>query len=346
MLPSAFLRELWGDIPPGLLQIWRLRDRRSFYLHAPDVADYYAQGQTDVYTGVCAAPNGLTRSERCTEHKALAIPGMWLDIDINGGPQGKQGVAPDRARALKLAHSILPPTMIVNSGYGLQAWWLLPQPWRFRTRDEQTDARVISHQWHRLHRGQAEADGYIIDILADLSRLLRPPGTLNGKGGRQAPVTVLVEGGPRHSLEDIRELAGRAGDVPLAPARREPGVQVVDVNADANAAPPRHLFEALMANAEDFADTWQHHRPENPHWSLSEYDLALCSIAARAGWSDQHLADLIALHRRAWQPSDRKAARRDYVRRTVGRARHAQVQGAAVDHAGTLAEQLRQKVAA
>lgn len=64
---------------------------------------------------------------------------------------------------------------------------------------------------------------------------------------------------------------------------------------------------------------------------MSEYDLALCSLAAQAGLTDQQLADLIALHRRTYDPSDPKQARLDYVQRTVAKARGSAEKAADMD---------------
>lgn len=329
MKPSEFLAELWGPQPPHgtYVQLWRLRDRRTFYLQAHQAADYYAAGHEDVYTGVALAHADHGPRRRCPAHQAAAIPGLWLDIDVNGGPDRKHGVAPSLDHAAQLAKTALDPTITIASGHGLHAWWLFDTPWRFETTEEQQAAAQASAQWQHLHRQHALKDGWTVDHTHDLARLLRPPGTINAKGGQRAPVTLLEAGGPRYHRALLLEAAAQAGPIPLPAAIDDSGDVLVDVAHRPEASPPQDLFHALLENSPDFKRTWAHARPQA--WSMSEYDLSLCTQAAQAGWTDQQLADLIAMHRRVHDPYDPKGARPDYVRRTVAKARasHQRTQG-------------------
>jgi hypothetical protein len=54
---------------------------------------------------------------------------------------------------------------------------------------------------------------------------------------------------------------------------------------------------------------------------MSEWDLSIATQAAQAGWSDQRIADLLVWHRRTHDPTDAKAGRTDYLRRTIGKAK-------------------------
>ena len=329
MKPSEFLALLWEPQPPQgtYVQVWRLRDRRSFYLRGHQAADYYAHQHEDTYTGVALAPRDLGPRRRCPASQAAAIPGLWLDIDTNGGPDHKHGAAPSLDHAEQLASAALEPTITVHSGHGLHAWWLFDTPWRFQHVDEQQAAAQASAQWQHLHRRHAQEEGWTVDHTHDLARLLRPPGTINAKGGQHAPVTVHQGGGPRYHRALLLEAAAQAGPIPLPAAIEDSGGVLVDVAHRPEASPPQDLFHALLENSPDFKRTWAHARSQA--WSMSEYDLSLCTQAAQAGWTDQQLADLIAMHRRVHDPYDTKGGRPDYVQRTVAKARasHQRTQG-------------------
>jgi hypothetical protein len=216
--------------------------------------------------------------------------------------------------------AVAPPTLLISSGYGVHAWWLLHEPWRFASRDEQQHAATMSAQFHALHHAAAAERGWALDHTHDLARLLRLPGTVNGKGGGDAPVCVLADAGPRYTRNELAALCTMAGDVPVALGGGD--ISTGGALPDVIARHPRvdtERLEALHANLPDFARSWLHARGE--HWSLSEYDLSIATYAAQAGWTDQEIADLITLHRRTWDPADTKAQRRDYLRRTVAKAR-------------------------
>lgn len=320
MNAAEFLVELWGEQTSGRVLLWKLATKKSRYFLSPKAAgESTLPTDTDVYTGVGLAHADHGAKRRTANAQVVAVAGLWADIDVNGGPDNKKGAAPDREVAMELAHSIAEPTILVDSGYGLQAWWLFDGgPWRFTTYGEQRTAARAAAQWQKLLRDSAD---FGMDYTHDLARILRLPGTLNGKGEERVPVTVL-ETGPRHERDELLEIAGRVGDV-------DPGYSIgetraVSVSCRPDAKAPQKLA-GLVDRSPAFRRTWRHERDDLP--SMSEHDMALVSIAALAGWEDQELADLIVSHRVTQNPDDPKATRLDYVRRTVARAReHAEEQ--------------------
>jgi len=95
-----------------------------------------------------------------------------------------------------------------------------------------------------------------------------------------------------------------------------------EVEIDPDAKLDGEKFQALMENEKRFHASWNHTRRDLSDDSLSSYDMSLSTIAAYAQWSDQEIANLIICHRRKYGNPD-KALRRDYLRRTITRARQA-----------------------
>jgi putative DNA primase/helicase len=345
-----FLGTLWGRKPPGRIQVWRLATRASWYFELPQMVDtLIVEGAGDLYTGACLAPGDLGSFKRCRNDQAAAIAGVWADIDVNGGPEDKTGAAPDMASAMELSSSLLEPTVLVNSGYGLQAWWCFERPWVFGgkpfgdspTRSEvegdRARAALIVAQFQKLLREQAGERGYTIDATHDLARLLRLPGTFNCKGGDKAPVTMVAcDPQLRYAVAHIKALCAKAGTVDLVAEPDEPDLPVIDIGAVREMGQVQ--LDALLNNSREFKATWLHARGGN--WSLSEYDLALCSLGVGAELNDQQLAGLIALHRKLWG-SPEKGKRRDYVRRTIAKARAKTQRGSAIDRLKKTAAEAR-----
>lgn len=317
---SGFLRDLFGDAPSAdtRIALWTKASKRTDYLGSPSEGERF-EGRPDVYVQAALVGANAPKAKRPKAEHAAAVPGVWADIDVAGGPDDPPGklLAPDVDAALEVANAILTPTIVVHSGYGVQAWWLLEEPWVFENADERGQAERMTKGWQRLLRNAALDKAFGIDHTFDLARLMRLPGTLNDKGpeGTSAPVTILEDDGPRYSMEEVAGYAMAAAPaqqssdrVALSPERRFP-VQ---------------KFEALRDNHEIFRATWEHTRRERETkgWSASEFDLSLASMAANAGWSDDEIAELIAEHRRKhYGADDGKASRVDYLARTVARAR-------------------------
>lgn len=318
---QAFVGALFGKtLPSGLhVALWS-KETGSRYLSEPaEVGE--STGLPDMYIAACLTSRKVGKNKRPTAAEAAGMPGVWADIDVVGGPEqpANKRAAPDREKAMEVAESILDPTIVVDSGYGLQAWWLFDDVHLMSTKEEREAAARIALGWQTLLRFQANARDFSIDSTHDLARLMRLPGTINDKGPpkQQATVEILRDDGPRHTFEAIAEIATEA-----APRMAGPAAGVAKVKLDHPF--PMVKFEALRDNDEQFRKTWEHTRRDRDveGWSTSEYDMALASIAARRGWTDDEIAVLIVTHRKKWNGEhDPKAGRADYIGRTVARAR-------------------------
>jgi hypothetical protein len=308
---ADFLTRLWGEQPPGYIELWNRARKHSRYTRDPagPVAGS-VDGRPDTYTGVTLSVASFPHDRRAPINARIALAGLWLDLDVNGGPDKKRGAAPDKTAALSLSRALHAPTLVVDSGYGVHAWYLLQKPWQFTCQADQDQAALAAAQWYQLHRSRAQAQGWTVDHTHDLARLLRIPGTVNAKGGDTRPVTLLQSDGPRYPLEQLLAAAAAAGpiDVPGTHTRR------AQVRARADAAPPTLKVEALAFNSPEFAASLQHEG--HPAWSQSEWDLSLASQAAAAGWTEQEIADLVVWDRTRHGKGE-KAQRAKYLQRTV-----------------------------
>lgn len=311
MGPGEFLSELWGQRPPGFVHLWDLRTKRTVWLPASDSADMAmgaegAAGRADVYCSVALAHRRGGMRQRLHAEQAVAIAGLWLDVDVVG-PTHKTGLASMDA-ALDLVAEHFAPTLIVDSGFGLHAWWLLDGgPWRFASRDEQAEAASLARRIHALHR---------LGETSDLSRVLRLPGTINAKVDDDLrPVRVVGKGGPRYPLAVLRDRLAAVPDQPVTSAGQ---LELPSIQAGGLIEP--QILAALLVNSEEIADAW-HHRRRLGDGSLSAYDMSLASLAANAGLADDQIAGLIAAHRLHHDPTDIKHLRSSYLARTIATAR-------------------------
>lgn len=169
-----FLRAIWGEgngwgevrvIGPalGVTQKWVTQDEDGF-AHASRIA-YDLAGAFDVYYGVLPRVRQEGTAEACIEHPHV----LWADIDAKDFPS--------KDDALKgLTRMYAYPQIVVDSGHGYHAYWLLDQ----RT----------NWQWARnVMKGIAREVGG--DHVYDQPRILRIPGTLNHKDEPASRVRLL-----------------------------------------------------------------------------------------------------------------------------------------------------------
>lgn len=100
------------------------------------------------------------------------------------------------------------------------------------------------------------------------------------------------------------------------------GQHKININPN-DAEFPEKKFQALCENNQRFKDTFEHNREDLEDQSLSTYDQSLVNTASKAGWKDSELAGLIIHHRQAHGDHNdvKKGYRRDYLERTIGKAR-------------------------
>jgi hypothetical protein len=250
----AFFAELLAGKPTDHpCYLWAREVGARYPLGAEDAAQTVALLGAELYVGVAFVAPGTGRrigqNRRPKSEHAAGIYGVWLDVDVNGTPDGKDGVkvgaAPDLKAAVQLASAILPPTLLVASGGGVHAWHLLPEPWLFNADGEQAADLVAG--WQEAHR---QLVAWRIDSTHDLARVLRIPGTFNTKGATATPVRLIRASGPRHTVTDLRAAVAHVQPSFRATSSNGSGPRAGELDQD--------VFDRLLANSRSFARTWEH----------------------------------------------------------------------------------------
>ena len=334
MATSDFLTTLWGTVPPGRVLVWTLPDKASCWYSTFDTvdADVLRLEHRDVYTGVGLAPTTgvrLTAHNRIREHQVAGVAGFWADIDVAHPVHKMAAQLPPTAELALEALADLPyqPTLIVDSGHGLQLWWLLERPWLFDTPEERELARRASQWWHSIIKDLFQHKGWTVDPTFDLSRVMRLPGTWNHKAaddlrrvavtggtGERYPVSRFLDLVPYNFTADggrprRQRNEGKGGGSPVT----------ASLIADPEPAPAPWLLETLLQIDPRFRQTWEQRRPDLPDQSPSGYDMALAHAAVRAGWPDQEVAHLLIAFRRKHKHAPK--LREDYHALTISKAR-------------------------
>lgn len=168
--------------------------------------------------------------KRGTRDDVASVPALWLDLDIAGpGHKRTDQLPPDEEAAMGLLKRFgLAPTMVVHSGGGLQAWWVLTEPMSPEAYE------ALAEDWQAMWDGLAKP--YVVDHVFDSTRLMRLPGTWNHKIDHPRAVNLLIEDYgdfSRYTLSEARSAipartpAQKVSKVPSG-AHRAPGGPVAD----------------------------------------------------------------------------------------------------------------------
>jgi hypothetical protein len=348
-----FFETLFGYKPPeAWILVWGLKgkgedaEKVSRWVRTTEEAALAAQGFGEgwnVYFGVSLSSQAWGASQRLRkgEREPAGIFGFWADIDLRG-PEHAEKDYPETLSDVEtlITDAGMEPTIWVHSGHGIQCEWVFKEPWIFETVEEREKARRLSVRWKRFLAAKAKARGWTIDSVSDLERVLRVPGTTNWKG-EPVPARILKNGGPQWSEGDFDE---RLPETDPFEEEAEGGVEVGPLTLKKDAEPPWKKLRALEANDEKFKLSIQRKRKDFPSGknSASEYDQSLASIAARAGWTDQEIANLM-IYARVENGEDilKTVMRPDYVRGTIKLARAGVEHEIAVTEIGEMCLQAR-----
>ena len=202
-----FLDCLFGEKKPtDYVLLWEKSIKKSHWFTDLEEAEEFAHGKPDIYVGCCLSGSDRGPTKRCPESSVVLIPGLWCDVDFGGNASHKaKNLPPNEDAAMELINSLgVAPTMVVHSGFGLQAWWLLAEPLRLESDKERADAKAFSQRLQDTLIDAGKKRGWKVDSVGDLARILRLPGTCNGKVDPPVEVRIFSEGGPRyHSLNSI-----------------------------------------------------------------------------------------------------------------------------------------------
>jgi hypothetical protein len=289
------------------------------------VGVYVGVGLTRGYTAVNPATgrpyNRLAKADVC------GLAWLWIDIDVAGpGHDSKMPLAVDQAQAIAVAQSTgLVPTVLVNTGHGVQVHWRLVEPFIYGAVDVTDDgapvvdpARIaadratgerLAYEWVKSLQIRGKRDfGIHVDPTTDPSRLIRLPGSYNRKvEGEHLLVEVLdVDASRRYDLDQIRAVL--APDDLLARTRYDgevtgslAGVDLHTLWASARSYPqhePHWLVEAIECGwSPELAEIWSGARDAQYDNDESSIDMALVTTVLHLGLSPADAAEAVMCRR-------------------------------------------------
>lgn len=280
--------------------VWSLEGKRSRWFDSPALIDPSSFGGNTYFGAGAVSKDTATAAgefKRSTSKTVSGIGAVWLDVDI-AGPAHKKGSLPATAtEALTLVETAfhgLEPSYIIDSGHGLQLYWLLESWYEFSTTAMRDNTAALLLDFNTHWRSVSKANGFDADSVCDLARVMRLPGSTNHKVPSDLKAVVEIKSKPeiRYGLAQIRgwlttNATDKAPDMKprkTRPATTDTGPDIAELDAD--------KWEALYESDHRVKQSWNHEREDIKDQSPSAYDMSLMTFAVRAEWPD---AEVIAL---------------------------------------------------
>ena len=150
-------------------------------------------------------PNNL----RGRDSDILAVSSLYSDIDVKSGAHAQNALPSSTNEAIEFLNSLpLNPSIIVNSGNGLHAYWLLDAPFKIQNAKDKEYISSIFKGWSKFVNTHAKKRGWKLDNVSDLARVLRAPGSINFKLKNGSFCEVLSFNGKRYQLNKFEPFRG------------------------------------------------------------------------------------------------------------------------------------------
>ena len=139
-----------------------------------------------------------------THANAKYFRALWIDVDCGEAKAAEGKGYLTQAEGLKRFKEFckatkLPAPIIVDSGYGIHAYWLLEET------IERMEWEALADRLHEL----CKENEFIVDpAVFEASRVLRIPGTFNFKGAEPVEVRVINDISKRITYAEMKELLG------------------------------------------------------------------------------------------------------------------------------------------
>ncbi len=211
---KEFFSEIYKGCDEGYITLTLLPERKTLWFKLGEL-DNLEQAinkhnkKTNIYFGVCLRKRILPNNLRGKDSDVSIITTLYADIDIKSKAHAQTALPNSVKEAADFLNSLpLKPTIIVNSGNGLHAYWLLDIPFKIQSANDQEYISSIFKGWSKVLSLKANEQDWKLDNVSDLARVLRVPGSINHKLKNGAICEVLGNNGIRYQLAEFEPYVG------------------------------------------------------------------------------------------------------------------------------------------
>ena len=270
-----FLQNLYQNCNSGYLEMRLINDNSSkqkfFKLEnggtdsAVNFAENYV-GQYHIFFGI------QPRSAKKGTDKAVEkLVSFWIDLDAKDHNNSKK-----QARK-SLEEFNLKPSLLVDSGNGFHAYWILKDPWFINTEDDRDEITKISKSIHKITGG---------DSTFNVSRILRLPGTPNIKDPSGDGITtneslwkdckIISNSYQTYSIKEIKNAIPDSVEVDVKPFEVEFDNPNYDNRINSLSDLKKYVEPNVIERAKNMPAKLENDRSANDYWvAIQLYEAGL-----------------------------------------------------------------------
>lgn len=211
MNTAEFFKKLYKNCDRGFLSITLLPERKTLWFKSTEIDKATVQAEkygkkTNTFFGVGLRKEVLPYNLRGSDDDIFAVTALWSDIDVKGQAHAQKNLPSSTDEAINFLETLkLKPSIIVGSGNGLHAYWLLDVPYFIETKEDRKYISTIMHDWGKYINTEANKKGWKLDTVSDLARILRVPGTTNHKTEEKNRCEIIKSNNYEYSIQSFEQ---------------------------------------------------------------------------------------------------------------------------------------------
>lgn len=204
-----FYKALFSKCTNSVLSITTLPDRQIRHYPVNQIDKFAADAKrlgasTNTYFNLNPRRSDIPSEVRGRAEDITFLTCIASDHDVFGPAHKTNNLPPSKETVLDHLHSLpQPPTVIIDSGYGIYGFWILREPFPISDLASRDKAAGIVSGFGKFLMERSQEHGWALDNVFDLPRMLRTPGSYNFKLEPPVQSKIISGDGPYYDLADF-----------------------------------------------------------------------------------------------------------------------------------------------
>lgn len=206
---NDFFNEIYKGCDEGYITLTLLPERKTLWFKINKLDKLYEAvkkygAKTNTFFGVGLRKKILPHNLRGRDSDISCITALYSDIDVKSNAHAQTSLPNSIDEAIEFLNTLpMQSSIIVNSGNGLHAYWLLETPFKIHGAKDREYISSIFKGWSKFVNENARNRGFKLDNVSDLARVLRAPGSVNYKLKNGSICKVLSSNGKGYQLSEF-----------------------------------------------------------------------------------------------------------------------------------------------
>lgn len=183
MNQKNFYKHLFSKCSKATFSLTTLPNKKIHHFdNLDEMIESIPKCKTNAYINICPRRENMPNNVRGGSDDMKYLPCIFADIDVKSEAHKSDNLPETKDEAIMFLKSIsITPTYIVDSGYGVYAFWVFDETYLIGNEDNRLKANSVLSGYGKYLISKFKENDWQLDNVFDLPRMLRAPDSKNYK---------------------------------------------------------------------------------------------------------------------------------------------------------------------